>query len=229
MEPDLARMTQLSRRYARYSHSLPGLSLALGAAAMFGFFMAGPFLGNHTEVCLANQFSLLALTAAALLTGWIVLKEWIRDKVYQSLGIAQAEESAAELILNRLLALMLALLALSYPVWALAEVPHPDPAPTAYQIAIGLAACCALPWVTLRFIRGLQEAILWILLAFFALEFVWGVPNLSARGPHPEAMAAFAILSFLLVCFGGMIVGLLQHFNFLRLAREIRAQEPRDE
>ena len=229
MEPYLDRVTQLSRRYARYGHSLPGLSLALGAATMFGFFLAPPFLFNHTEVCLANQFSLLALTAAALLTAWIVLKEWIRGRVYQSLGMAQSMEGATEPFLNRLLALMLALLALSYPVRALAEVPHPDPAPTAYQIAIGLAACCALPWVTLRFIRGLQEALLWILLAFFVLEFVWGAPNLSARGAHPMAMAAFAILSFLLVCLGGMIAGLLQHFNFLRLVREIRAQEPRDE
>jgi hypothetical protein len=229
MEPDLVRMAQLSRRYARYGHSLPGLSLALGAAVMFGFFFAGPFLGNHTEVCPANQFSLLALTAAALLAGWIILKEWIRGRVYQSLGMAQPMESIAEPFLNRLLALLLTLLALSYPVRALAALPHPDPAPTAYQIAIGLAACCALPWATLRFIRGLQEAILWVVLAFFTLEFVWGLPNLSARGGHPAAMAAIAILSFLLVCFGGMAAGLLQHFSFLRLAREVRAQEPRDE
>lgn len=225
----LDRMARLSRRYARYSHSQPGLSLALGAATMFFFLLAPPVLINHTEICRENGFSLLALTVAALLCGWVLLKEWLRERIYQSMGFVQASESVIGPILIHIVAAGLVILSLSYPVRALAALPHPDPAPTAYQIWIGLAACFALPWITLRFIRGIQECLLWVLLSFFALEFVWGLPDMNFNSAHAHAMAYFIMFSFLLVCFGGLIAGLVQHFNFLRLAREIRALESGDE
>ena len=46
MEPD--QLAQLSRRYARYSRSLPGLSLALGGVTMLLMLLAPPSLANQS-------------------------------------------------------------------------------------------------------------------------------------------------------------------------------------
>jgi hypothetical protein len=232
MNPDpasLDRMAQLSRRYARYSHSLPGLSLALGGITVFLMLFAPPLLQNYAQVCWDNQRGLMALTVAALLAGWILIKEWLRLHIYQSLGLAEAQDSDSGLAFNRVLAIALALLALAYPARMLAVQPHSDPAPTVIQIYIGLTACLAMPWITLRFIRGVQESLLWALLAWSALEFIWGLPDLNAAAAHSDGVAVFFILSAVLAFFGGLAAGLVQHFNFMRLAREVRAQETPDE
>ncbi len=227
MEPD--RLAQLSRRYARYSHGLPGLSLALGGVTMLLFLTVPPFLANHTQVCADNYRSLLALAVAVLMTAWILAKEWLRQRIYQSLGITGAEGSAAETVFNRLLATAIALIALAYPVRLLAIQPHPGALPTTIQIYIGLTACLALPWCTVRFIRGVTEGILWFLLCFWGLALAWTFPLAGALFNGTGPLSVILILTLPLAYFGGLIVGLVQHFNFLRLVREIRAQETPDE
>ncbi|HXC17260.1 MAG TPA: hypothetical protein VNV60_07460 [Holophagaceae bacterium] len=227
MEPD--HLAQLSRRYARYSHSLPGLSLALGGLVMLLLLFAPLFLDEHAHVCWENQRGLLALIVALLLAGWLLIKEWMRQRIYQSLGIAEARSSTAEIVFTKLLATAIALVAFAYPVKALAAQPHPDPLPTDIQIYVGLTACLALPWCTLRFIRGVQEGILWFILCFWGLALAWIFPLAEPfkNGEGPLAMIVF--LTIPLAYFGGLIVGLVQHFNFMRLAREIRSQETPDE
>ncbi len=227
MEPD--RLAQLSRRYARYGRSLPGLSLALGGVVVMLLLLAPPLIGNNIQVCWENQRSLLALIAVVLLAGWLFTKEWLRQCVYQSLGFAESSNSARERIFNRLLAFTLGLLAITYPVRWLAVKPHPTPDPTSVQIYVGLTACFLLPWITLHFIRGIQEGLLWALLVWWALEFVWGFPNLGPSSPHADGIATVFILAGVFAFFGGLAIGLVQHFNFLRLAKEIRNQGTPDE
>lgn len=227
MEPD--RLAQLSRRYARYSHSLPGLSLALGGVVIMLLLLAPPLIQNQIQVCWENQRGLLAISAAVLVAGWLFAKESLRLHIYQSLGLAESSTSSFERLLNGLLAFALALMAIFYPVRWLAVKPHPTPDPTSVQVYVGLTACLALPWITLRFIRGIQESLLWVLLVWWALEFIWGFPNLGPSSPHADGIGAFFILAGVFAFFGGLAIGLVQHFNFLRLAREIRAQETPDE
>ena len=227
MEPD--HLAQLSRRYARYGHGLPGLSLALGGLVVMLLLLAPPLIQNEVQVCWENQRGLLALTAAALLAGWLFTKECLRQRIYQSLGLAESSDSARERLFNRLLAFTLALLAITYPVRWLAVKPHPTPDPTSVQIYVGLTACFALPWITLRFIRGIQESLLWALLIWWVLEFVWGFPNLGPTSAHADGIGAFFILSAVFAFFGGLAVGLVQHLSFMRLAREIRNQGTPDE
>lgn len=227
MEP--GKLAQLSRRYARYSHSLPGLSLALGGVVMLLLLFAPLFLDEHVHACLDNQRGLLALIVATLLTVWILAKEWMRQRIYQSLGIAESKSSAVGIVFIRLLAIAIALIALAYPVKMLATQSHPDPLPSIVQVYVGLTACLALPWCTLRFIRGVQEGVLWFILCFWVLALAWMFPLAEPfkNGEGPLAMIIF--LTIPLAYFGGLTVGLVQHFNFMRLAREIRSQETPDE
>ncbi len=227
MEPD--HLAQLSRRYARYSRSLPGLSLALGGMVVMLLLLAPPLIENQVQVCWENQRGLLALIAALLLAGWLFMKEWLRQRVYQSLGLAESSDSSKERLFNGLLAFALALLTISYPIRWLAVKPHPTPDPTNVQVYVGLTACLALPWITLRFIRGIQESLLWVLLIWWALEFIWGFPNIGPSSPHADGIGGFFILSGVFAFFGGLAIGLIQHFNFMRLAREIRNQGTPDE
>ena len=227
MEPD--QLARLSRRYARYSRSLPGLSLALGGVTMLLMLLAPPSLANHIQVSGDDYRGLLALTVAVLLAGWILAKEWLRQRIYHSLGIAEAGNSAAETVFNRLLATAIALIALAYPVRVLAIQPHPGALPTTVQIYIGLTACLALPWCTVRFIRGVTEGLLWFLLCFWGLALAWTFPLWGRLFSGTGALSVILILTLPLAYFGGLIVGLVQHFNFMRLAREIRNQGAPDE
>ncbi len=79
MEPD--RLAQLSRRYARYGHSLPGLSLALGGVVVLLLLLAPPLIQNDIQVCWQNQRGLHALIVAALLAVWHLTKEWLRQHI----------------------------------------------------------------------------------------------------------------------------------------------------
>ena len=227
MEPN--HLAQLSRRYARYGHSLPGLSLALGGIIIFLFLLAPTLLINNLQVCTANIDSLLAISVALLLTGWILAKEWLRDRVYRSLGLAETRTSKTGTVFIRILAVALAAMALSFPVEMLAVLPHPDPAPSPTQIYIGLTACFTLPWCTLRFIRGVQEGLLWFVVCFWGLALAWTFPLAAPGALDHGPIALTVVLTLPLAYFGGLIVGLLQHFEFLRLAREIRARETPDE
>ena len=227
MKPD--RLAQLSRRYARYGHSLPGLSLALGGVLMLLLLFAPLFLDEHVHACWDNQRGLLALIVATLLAGWILTKEWLRQRIYQSLGIAEVRSSTAGIVFTKILAAAIALVALAYPVKMLAVQPHPDPLPTTIQVYVGLTACLALPWCTLRFIRGAQEGILWCILCFWSLFLVWVFPLFDGLRSGSGALGTVFFLTLPLAYFGGLAIGLVQHFNFMRLAREIRAQETPDE
>src|SRR5689334_1731143 len=106
---ELDRLAQLSSRYARYGRSLPGLSLALGGVVVMLLLLAPPLIGNGIQVCWENQRSLLALVAALLLAGWLFTKEWMRQRIYQSLGLAESPDSSRERLLNGLLVFALAL------------------------------------------------------------------------------------------------------------------------
>lgn len=227
MEPD--HLAQLSRRYARYGRSLPGLSLALGGVLMLLLLFAPLFLDEHVHACFDNQRGLLALLVAALLTVWILVKEWLRQRIYQSLGIAEAGASAGETVFNRLLAAAVAMIALAYPVKMLAIQPHPGALPTTVQIYVGLTACLALPWCTLRFIRGVTEGLLWFLLCFWGLALAWTFPLAGWMFNGTGPLSVILALTLPLAYFGGLAVGLVQHFNFMRLAREIRNRETPDE
>ncbi|HZU52954.1 MAG TPA: hypothetical protein VFF77_03605 [Holophagaceae bacterium] len=226
MNPDstmLDRMAQLSGRYARYGHSLPGLSLALGGLVMLLLLLAPPLIGNNAQVCWENQRGILALTVSALLVLWILAKEWLRNRVYQSLGISESRSSAAMNAFIRCLTVTLTALTLAYPArWLLA---HAAPEPTSIQIYAGLTACWALPWATLRFIRGWQEGLLWFVICFWALALIWVFPLWEGLRQGTDPIASLLLLALPLAYFGGLVVGLVQHFNFLRLIHEIRSDE----
>lgn len=227
MEPD--RLAQLSRRYARYGHSLPGLSLALGGVVIFLFLLAPTLLINNLQVCGENIDSLLAISVALLLAGWILAKEWLRERIYRSLGLAETRNSASGTLFLRILTAAIAVMALAFPVDMLAVLPHPVPTPSPVQIYIGMTACFALPWATLHFIRGVQEGLLWFVVCFWALSLAWTFPLSQKISGAGESIQLILVVSIMLAYFGGMLVGLLQHFEFLRLAREIRNQGTPDE
>lgn len=227
MKPDFARMAQLSRRYAGYGRSLPGLGLALGGLVMLLLLLAPPLIQNEAHICFENQRGLLALSVALLLVVWILAKEWMRSRVYQSLGISEARSSTATKAFIRCLAAALAALAMAYPARLLLAPATPEL--TSLQVYAGLTACWALPWATLRFIRGWQEGLLWSVLCFWALALVWMFPLWEGVKQGADPIASLLLLALPVAYFGGLAVGLVQHFNFLRLMREIRAQASRDE
>lgn len=227
MEPD--RLAQLSRRYARYGRSLPGLSLALGGMVILLFVATPTLLITHVHVCRENIEALMAICVALLLSGWIILKEYLRERVYQSLGLAETRISTSGVIFIRLLTVVITAMALWFPVEMLAVLPHPDPAPSPTQVYIGLTACFALPWATLRFIRGVQEGLMWFVVCFWGLALAWFFPLAVPPSAEHAPVVLALVLTLPLAYFGGLIVGLLQHFEFMRLAREIRNQETPDE
>lgn len=226
--PDLERMTRLTRRYARHGRGLPGLSLALGSLTLFGLLLAAASVQNLPLASPAGQRGIFSLCIALLLAGWILLKEWLRDRLYLSMGLVELQEAGFEKILNRLSAAGIAALALSYPVRMLAAAPEPLSSSSLVQVQLGLAACLLLPWLTLRVIRGVQENLFWAFLCFWALDLSWGPVYLGLRSGSAPLFGSLFLALLPLVCLAGLAAGLVQHLGFLRLARELRSHGAQD-
>jgi hypothetical protein len=250
----LDRMADFTRRYARHSRSLPGLGLLLGGAlALFGMWLLPTFTGRlpqrpfdyvHASVMARDLhrldfnylYSVKAIVAALLPILWILAKEALRYFHDQRFSLALEPETPAWRRIRIGLATGLSLVGVALPLWILVILQgNFFICISSIQVFLGLGACVAMPWATLRFIRGYQEAALWALGVFLVLLEVWG-SGWSFGGSDPAAgfgwnwvqttLADWSQQALWCLSLVALLAGLIQHLQFLRLARQLEALEP---
>ena len=92
MDPD--RLAQLSRRYARYSRSLPGLSLALGGLVMLLLLLAPPLAAIQAFLLFHETLSPLQFVGFALALIGVLLARTARSGINRT-GLTSAKGQRA--------------------------------------------------------------------------------------------------------------------------------------
>jgi len=246
----LDRVSDLTRRYARYGQSHPGLGLMLGGALVLLAMWLLPDFPDQTlflpfpqyakgrpwevmgiELAFLVQHALHALCVVLVPVLWILGKEGLRAWHLGRHGAVEERQTAALHNTRLGLAALLGLVGVATPIGLmLAWRGFFFSVTSSMQVTLGLGLCVAAPWATLRFIRGYQEALIWLLGLMAVISEVWGVrfgfvhgPDLASRlltllqtEPSPWLLDALWTASL-----ASLLVGLLQHLAFLRVTREL--------
>jgi hypothetical protein len=208
----LDRVSALTRRYARYGQSQPGLGLMLGGALALlalwllpifpdpQIFLPYPHLvsGPNWEnlgfyQVLQVQGALHALSIVLVPAVWVLGKESLRTWHIRRYGAVEERQTAAMHLTRMGLAILLGLGCVAFPIclmlawggWFFTFT-------SSVQVFLGLGLCVLAPWVTVRFIRGYQESIIWLLGLVAVVPEVWG------PGPGPSC----AVTSHPIACRG---------------------------
>jgi|SRR5690554_2161125 len=198
---DLGRLASLTRRYARFSVSAGGLGSVLGGALVIVAYLVGALV---PEPSTGVRF---ALASAPLV--WIAVKELLRSRYYQRHGRVEEARSGADERLHLGLTLFTAVVSVGVFAFVVARAwPGPFDAGTVGYLAY-VAAMPLLVWLFMRtpleFVAGV------FLVAQAALMLAGGSYRL---GEQPQAPVAGVVL---------VVLGVLQHREFLRLERDLRS------
>lgn len=254
----LDRISGLSRRYARYTQSQPGLGLLLGGAlALLAMailpglatfqagFVSSPWAKDKAwqlfEIAQEAQCqgALRALVVAIFPFLWVFTKETVRAHFVARLGEVTEQHGWRWNLARRILATLLGGVAFLCPIWFLLILKgYFFLTVSSVQVVLGLALVGLLPWATLRFIRGPQEAVLWglgmllVLAEVWGAGYVWGVgtgieawTSLSAWGAVQNSMLPWLSRLLWVASLAALLIGMIQHLGFLRVLRELRKQE----
>ncbi len=254
----LDRISGLSRRYARYTQSQPGLGLLLGGALALLAMAILPRIGSSDAGFMMSPYandkawSLFVIDQSAQCIGalralvivpfplvWVLAKEALRAHHVAHLGEVTEQHGWRWNLARRILATLLGGVAFLCPIWFLLILKgHFFLTVSSVQVVLGLALVGLLPWATLRFIRGPQEAVLWglgmllVLAEVWGAGYVWGVgtglvewTSLSVWGAVQNGMLPWLSRLLWVASLAALLIGMIQHLGFLRVLRELRKQE----
>ncbi|HJV91179.1 MAG TPA: hypothetical protein VJ623_12800 [Holophagaceae bacterium] len=237
----LDRLADLTRRYGAWGRGgdeggLPlawgGLTLTLlvcgwtlmgvGADSVLAHHGAGPLAFQPHELqtyrrAYAFLDRIRPLVLVLLPLAWILGKDALRDRLYQSHGRVEPSLPGFASRMQWASRLILVLAGTGFPMavaWMTQETPQPShPSPLEFHLA--LTAAWALPWLGWNRIRGTAEALLWTTMGLLTLLWLWLPLAGTWLGPTiflPSFFVAPVIFAF----------GLVQHLRFRRLGRELQ-------
>lgn len=192
-QEDLETLSRLTRDYARHGRSLPGLGLIWGGVLLLSRMglptlhrwilpSAPPTDPTHSPLLMEVWQALFALEATLLLVLWLAGKEFLRRRVSLTLGEADPAPRPWETYLVGMVAVAFGLAALWQPLFLIQNPELFRVFAKPFPVCLGLAGLFLWPWVTLRWVRGWQEALMWALLAAPWPAMTWGMwygpPNL---------------------------------------------------
>lgn len=203
----VARLADLTRRYARYSRTAGGLGSVLGGALVLATYLVGALVSP------SGLLSRLALAATPIL--WIVAKEVLRSRYYQQLGRVTEPRTTSERrwhLAFTLFTAAVSLAILGVILWTSRSVPRRllEPAVLGY-----LAYIAAMPLLVWRFMPTPLEFIAGVFLVAQAALALVGVHY--QLGDQLQAPIAALVL---------IVLGLRQHREFLALHRELQELQP---
>lgn len=199
LEQNVGRLSELTRRYARFSVSAAGLGGVLGGALVLVTYFVGALVPDLSAP------ARLALASAPLV--WIVAKELLRSRYYQRLGRVEEARSRADRLWH--LALTAVTLVISAAIVAPVLVKAwPDVWDLGTLGYLGFVA--ALPLLVWFFMRTPLEYIAGVFLVVQAAVVLAG--GNYQLWQQPQAPIGGAVL---------LVLGVRQHLEFLRIDREL--------
>jgi len=208
---ELTKLEKLTRAYGRFSKDSMGLGHVLGGGLVF---LSTYLLHMHIHL---GVFGRLLLGAGPY--AWILGKEWLREHYYQFSGRVQQPRRMWESVLLAMLTGATALcvmMAACFVIYGLMQ-------DFSWRLALsGLAyvvLLLPLPFTVWRYLRAPYEFVVGVFLFTLSAILLSGTP-LAAHG-RAGIVYLFADL-VLVVALVMVLVGFVEHMEFLKLRRKIR-------
>lgn len=208
----LSELEKLTRAYAKFSRDAVGLGHVLGGGLVF---LSAYLLGHHVHF---GVFGRLLLGSAPF--AWILGKEWLRQHYYQFSGrVTQPRRLWADVVLALLTGVtaLISLTATGFVVYGLLRS-------FSWQLAVSstvyVAVLLATPLIVWRYLRAPYEFMVGVVLLALSAILLSGSP--LAGSPRAMVVRGFIQVSQL-VALVMVLVGFVEHMEFLKLRRKMRA------
>lgn len=223
----LNELKELTRKYARFSKDAVGLGHVIGGGLLF---LSAYLLLHRVQL---GIFGRLLLGAAPF--GWIFAKEWLRDHYYQFSGRVTQRRRVWEKPLQALLTGVMALICLIATGFAIYNLLKDFSWWLMLGSLVYIAVLLAIPFIVWRYLRAPYEFIAGAALFLFSAFLLSTIP-LSSIPPVVSLRFRFVLAYTFAFAFGLLLlaqivalvmvpVGLVEHLEFLKLRRKMRALE----
>ena len=210
---ELKNLRKLTRQYGRYSKNAVGLGHVIGGGLLF----LSVFLPNHVQL---GIFGRLLLGAAPF--GWIFSKEWLREHYYQFSGRVTQRKKIWENPLQALLTGITAFISLTATGFAIYGLLEGFSWLLLISSLLYVAVLLALPFIVWRYLRAPYELVVGVALFTFSAILLSGSPLTGT--PRAMLVRGFMVLAQI-VALVMVPVGLVEHVEFLKLRRKMRASK----
>jgi hypothetical protein len=208
---ELSELEKLTRQYARFSKSAVGLGHVLGGGLLF----LSVYLLHHIQL---GIFGRLLLGAAPF--AWIFGKEWLREHYYQFSGRVTQRRRVWEGPLQGLLTGVMAVISLAATGFVVYGLVHNFSWWLVPSTLVYVALLLAMPFIVWRYLRAPYEFVVGV--ALFALSAILLSGSPLAGAPRAALVRGFMVLAEV-VALVMVLVGLVEHIEFLILRRKMRA------
>jgi hypothetical protein len=208
---ELSELKKLTREYGRFSKNAVGLGHVLGGGLLF----LSAYLLHHIQL---GMFGRLLLGAAPF--AWILGKEWLREHYYQFSGRVTQPRKVWETALQALLTGVMAFISLAATGFVIYGLLHSFSWWLLPSSLVYVALLLAMPFIVWRYLRAPYEFVVGV--ALFALSTILLSGNPLAGTPRAALVRGFMVLA-VVVALVMVLVGLVEHMEFLKLRRKMRA------
>jgi hypothetical protein len=208
---ELRELERVTRAYAKFSRDAVGLGHVLGGGLLF----LSVYLLHHIQL---GMFGRLLLGAAPF--AWIFGKEWLREHYYQFSGRVTQRRRVWESPLQALLAGVIAFTSLTATGFVIYSLLRSFSWWLVPSSLVYIALLLAMPFIVWRYLRAPYEFVVGV--ALFALSAILLSGSSLAGTPRAALVRGFMVLAEV-VALVMVLVGLVEHMEFLKLRRKMRA------
>ncbi len=208
---ELTELEKVTRAYGRFSKDSMGVGHVLGGGLVF---LSAYLLHTHLHL---GVFGRLLLGAGPYT--WILGKEWLREHYYQSSGRVQQPRRVLESVLLAVLTGVTGLCILMAAFFVIYGLMQGFTWGRAISSLAYIALLMPMPFMVWRYLRAPYEFVVAVFLFTLAAILLSGTP-LAAHG-RAGIVYLFAVLA-LPVALVMVLVGFVEHMEFLKLRRKIR-------
>jgi len=208
---ELPELENLTREYAQFSKNAVGLGHVLGGGLLF----LSVYLLHHIQLGILGRLLLGAAPFA-----WIFGKDWLREHYYQFSGRVTQRRKVWESVLQALLTGVMAFISLTATGFVIYTLLKSFSWWLVPSSLVYVALLLAMPFVVWRYLRAPYEFVVGV--ALFALSAILLSGSPLAGTPRAAVVRGFTVLAEV-VALVMVLVGFVEHMEFLKLRRKMRA------
>jgi hypothetical protein len=209
---ELSELEELTRAYGKFSRDAVGLGHVLGGGLVFLF---AYLLRDHSHL---GVFGRLLLGAGPF--AWILGKDSLREHYYQFSGRVQQPRRVWEDVLLAMLTGVTALISLTATGFVVYGLLQDFSWRLALSSLVYVALLLSMPFMVWRYLRAPYEFVVGVFLLTLSAILLSGTPLATSGRAGIAYVFAFPAQAVALVM---VLVGFVEHMEFLKLRRKMRA------
>jgi len=216
---ELAEIKKLTREYGEFSRDAVGLGHVLGGGLVF---LSAYLIQRQIDLGVGARLLLGAAPFA-----WILGKEWLRQHYYQFSGMVAQPRRRWESALLLIFTGALALVNLAVAGWVVYRLLQDFSWWLVLSSVVYVAMLLAMPFLVWRYLRAPYEFLCGAFLLTLSTVLLSGTPLTPSGRVGIVYLSVVYLLRLpaMLVALVMVLVGFVEHMEFLKLRREIRARK----